>query len=708
MSNLLQTMITLLNRKEVVKKIEPLEDYLVLGRTPNTDSTFGLVTPIMKTHLINLKEIKKYFDTGENEFVSGSGTDNHLTKWKGSQTDFSEIEEVPWARFPDNAAGVDFQRLELAANKNQFGQFNEGGKAQIGISDSKRTWFSGTNSNDVGQFPGIFAISNDSRATGNGQPPNSNVGASTALALYNSTLQEGSVGKVHMLLNVGRQNRRDGGGYAATGLGNFYGVFQIRANGDIYTGGYESSHGSPTTFEVPGNTLHVGNVQIGLEALNNSAKPYVFISNGSKIDVGANTHEGQVNIVYSSGSKRGIALYKNSEDASANDYAHAQIKFEGAGANDRLSIHADDKEHGIFLGYGTTKNDIILQPRSAGDFSMGTVDISGYDVGNSNAVCTPFSYDVEKFRLDLAGVQGSSNGLHIFHQMDKTGDDSIRFYFENANAGAHFSIQRQGTGAPKITFTTTAIELDTDASVGNNFTVNNDLQVDNEATIAGKATAQGFTLLGHDSVTLAPSGDGVAAIPKFVSNPSGVIHAKQSILTEKTNVSTKHLLVNTTDHESTYGLGPDLRVARSFTGGGVIDIYRNDSTVTAGEDAGTLQFSVQDDNKYAVAQIQVKTIADTDSGNSGGGLLEIKTAAPQSGQAPQKRISVTNTTAEVLVDLNANNKFKAEDIVELNGLEAHADDAAAGAAGITQNQLYMTDGTGAAPLNVAGIVMIKQ
>ena len=65
MSNLLQTMITLLNRKEVVKKIEPLEDYLVLGRTPNTDSTFGLVTPIMKTHLINLKEIKKYFDTRE-------------------------------------------------------------------------------------------------------------------------------------------------------------------------------------------------------------------------------------------------------------------------------------------------------------------------------------------------------------------------------------------------------------------------------------------------------------------------------------------------------------------------------------------------------------------------------------------------------------------------------------------------------------------
>lgn len=686
MSNLLQTMITLLNRKEVVKKIEPLEDYLVLGRTPNTDSTFGLVTPIMKTHLINLKEIKKYFDTGENEFVSGSGTDNHLTKWKGSQTDFSEIEEVPWARFPDNNAGIDFQRLEFAANKNQFGQFNEGGKGQIGISDSKRTWFSGTNTSDIGQFPGIFAISNDSRASNNGQAPNSNVGASTALALYNSTLQEGSVGKVHMLLNIGRQNRRDAGGYAATGLGNFSGVFQIRANGDIYTGGYESSQGNPTSFTVPGNTLHVGNVQVGLEALNPSlGKPYVFISNGSKIDVGANTHEGQVNIVYSSGSKRGIALYKNSEDSSANDYAHAQIKFEGTGADDRLAIHGNDKEHGIFLGYGTTPNNIILQPRSGGDFSMGTVEIKGYDVGNANAECTPFSYDVEKFRLDLSGAQGSSNGLHIYHQLDQSGNDKVRLGFDGAGAGSNFVIVRQGTGAPKITLTTAAVELGTDASVDNNFRVYNDLTVDNDANV------------GADCIV----GTNVEAGGDFIG--SGDIS-----VTGQAQIGTIGL-IGTTDTTSTYGLPPQLRVANSNSSfGGVIDIYRADATVTGGEDAGTLQFSVQDDNKYAIAQIQVKTISDTNSGNTGGGVLEINTAAEGSGNTPQKRISVDYTKADILVDLIANNKFKAEDIVELNGLEAHADDAAAGAAGITQNQLYQTDGTGAAPLDVAGIVMIKQ
>ena len=41
-------------------------------------------------------------------------------------------------------------------------------------------------------------------------------------------------------------------------------------------------------------------------------------------------------------------------------------------------------------------------------------------------------------------------------------------------------------------------------------------------------------------------------------------------------------------------------------------------------------------------------------------------------------------------------------------LDAYADDTAAGAAGLTVDQLYQTDGTGAAPLNVAGIIMAKQ
>tara|TARA_R100000951_G_scaffold81959_1_gene69648 strand:- start:4762 stop:5754 length:993 start_codon:yes stop_codon:yes gene_type:complete len=42
------------------------------------------------------------------------------------------------------------------------------------------------------------------------------------------------------------------------------------------------------------------------------------------------------------------------------------------------------------------------------------------------------------------------------------------------------------------------------------------------------------------------------------------------------------------------------------------------------------------------------------------------------------------------------------------GLPAHADDAAAGTAGLIAGQIYQTDGTAAAPLNAVGILMIKQ
>ena len=46
--------------------------------------------------------------------------------------------------------------------------------------------------------------------------------------------------------------------------------------------------------------------------------------------------------------------------------------------------------------------------------------------------------------------------------------------------------------------------------------------------------------------------------------------------------------------------------------------------------------------------------------------------------------------------------------VFINGLHSFADDAAAGLGGIASSRLYQTDGSGAAPLDVAGIVMIKQ
>jgi len=59
-------------------------------------------------------------------------------------------------------------------------------------------------------------------------------------------------------------------------------------------------------------------------------------------------------------------------------------------------------------------------------------------------------------------------------------------------------------------------------------------------------------------------------------------------------------------------------------------------------------------------------------------------------------------------DATFSNDVTIDGKVALNGLSAYADDAAAGAAGILTGDLYQTNGSGAAPLNVAGIVMVKQ
>ena len=59
-------------------------------------------------------------------------------------------------------------------------------------------------------------------------------------------------------------------------------------------------------------------------------------------------------------------------------------------------------------------------------------------------------------------------------------------------------------------------------------------------------------------------------------------------------------------------------------------------------------------------------------------------------------------------NINPTKNFTIREVVEVGvaGIPQAADNADAIAKGITVGQLYQTDGAGAAPLNVAGIVMI--
>tara|TARA_Y100000590_G_scaffold84148_1_gene93915 strand:+ start:3579 stop:3845 length:267 start_codon:yes stop_codon:yes gene_type:complete len=86
------------------------------------------------------------------------------------------------------------------------------------------------------------------------------------------------------------------------------------------------------------------------------------------------------------------------------------------------------------------------------------------------------------------------------------------------------------------------------------------------------------------------------------------------------------------------------------------------------------------------------------------------------------KISTYATATPALTDMvlgtdvgssDATKNFTAQNLLALVSsavitLPAYQDEAAAIAAGLTTGQLYQTTGTGAAPLNAAGIVMVKQ
>ena len=82
------------------------------------------------------------------------------------------------------------------------------------------------------------------------------------------------------------------------------------------------------------------------------------------------------------------------------------------------------------------------------------------------------------------------------------------------------------------------------------------------------------------------------------------------------------------------------------------------------------------------------------------------------------KISTYTTTTPVATDLllgtdvgssDATKNFTTQSLFSIvTSLTAYNDDAAAGVGGLVAGQLYQTTGTGAAPLNAAGIVMVKQ
>ena len=141
-----------------------------------------------------------------------------------------------------------------------------------------------------------------------------------------------------------------------------------------------------------------------------------------------------------------------------------------------------------------------------------------------------------------------------------------------------------------------------------------------------------------------------------VNNNQGVLRDSGFYQVDAPVTADKAVGLNTANLQSVFGEFPDLRVAsRSFNDPGVLDLFRPDGDVQAGDRVGILQYSVNDDAQYAVAQIEVKTLGQAGTGNSGGGKLCIKTSKNQSGAQPTERLCIDDTEADFSVPINVTN-----------------------------------------------------
>jgi len=106
-------------------------------------------------------------------------------------------------------------------------------------------------------------------------------------------------------------------------------------------------------------------------------------------------------------------------------------------------------------------------------------------------------------------------------------------------------------------------------------------------------------------------------------------------------------MINCSSLVSSYGSNASLAIGTAgatSAGAAVITLSNNDTTGSAGDATGIIQFAIKDDNAgtlgYTSASIQGSIFEAPGSGNSGGGVLDFKTSLSTSGASPQTRIRI--------------------------------------------------------------------
>ena len=143
------------------------------------------------------------------------------------------------------------------------------------------------------------------------------------------------------------------------------------------------------------------------------------------------------------------------------------------------------------------------------------------------------------------------------------------------------------------------------------------------------------------------------------------------------------------------------------TGLGGIILKRGDLTIAMGEFSDDDLWVTSDGGPGAVGGALF--IANSESSLYFDGVARVKIDALSSRMfsgAAFISLSVNTLTISGLGGVNP--AIKLDSQFRFSNMPSFADDAAAGVGGLVTDEAYQTNGAGAAPLNVAGIVMIKQ
>jgi len=239
-------------------------------------------------------------------------------------------------------------------------------------------------------------------------------------------------------------------------------------------------------------------------------------------------------------------------------------------------------------------------------------------------------------RYQLAGNYDNYQQWQISDgaQTDDVTTDQVVKFAANSSAGtAGAALTGTGTSSDPYVITYT-FPNDNDDNYTDSLSINTSTNI---LTLGRTGTLSDLTA----DLTHLDHGSGTYQyVTKWASGGTSLMDSN-IFISEATDSTHDFVGINTNDASTTYGTSPEVRIAsRSTNAPAVLDLLRKDGATDAGDLSGILQFTIDDDANYTIAQIYTETLGAATSGNSGGGRLVFKTNNGGSGTSPSEKMHI--------------------------------------------------------------------